>query len=274
MHKIAIVIRCHAHPELVLDTVDALFHYCTTNPLIVLSVDRNLSIGPVVRKAYPQVVVYDSPVKCNWGAGLYYLFAETVKFLEKRYEFEHVMSLDYDCVPLKEGCDKVLLDQIDLGVGLLGKSDSLDHWHKIIEKCRSSLHQNWKIKTAKGSFNRSVLGALMLMTRECLENYKAYGMLDLPYHRIKDWVPCVDDIFIAAVTQLLGFKVKDVGDLGYLRWGRPTISVKEAHHKKNMYWFHPIKQFGGIRTKSGSVDRAAELEARNYLRMHRGLGPI
>lgn len=268
---LAIVIRCHRDPEYVLDTVDAVFLNSTTKPLVAIAADNNRDIAPVVKKAYPQVYCYSSSVSYGWGAGLYTLLLESMEYLERRgCLFKHFLSIDYDAVPIRKGADAALLDLVQDGVGLIGSLRSSAHWSKLIELSKQQFYRWGLPADVKINCKASVLGAVMLITRPCINAMRAMGFFEEPIRSPKKSCNIADDAWLSFLTQASGFKLLDIGNVGHVVWSNPIDPQLAAERK--YFWFHPVKmRAGGSRQRQCAPE---EHFARNFFRSLRNRAPL
>lgn len=133
-HKLVVFIRCHILPECVADTIDSVKYHATSDPLIVVTVDRNTDIEKQLAPQYPDVLFYTSPNACGWGSGLWRLFCEAVVWLMevKRVSFDYLANYDYDLIYTKDGADEHFLQYFDSPkVGQVGKMNlASSHWKR------------------------------------------------------------------------------------------------------------------------------------------------
>lgn len=267
---LAILVRCHDYPEFVLDTVDALFYHCTTCPLIVVSADRNESICKYVKKHYPQVVCYSSSTRYGWGAGLYTLWCETIDHIDKLgYKYRHVMSVDYDAVPIRRGADEILLQYMDRH-GLVGRMNDGSHWMYLIQKSIKKLN-SMGFSFIDKSFSKSILGAVMCMSEDFVKAMKSKKLLDPPLCRLKDFIKVTDDAWFSTLCQVLGFELCDIRKHGEIHW-RGAVRPSVALSNKSIYWYHPTKQISGGSKRR--LNNASEIACRNAFRSSRSRSPL
>ena len=168
-----ICIRCHAYPEFVIDTLDALKYYSVTNPYIMIAVDNNdyyNMVSKIISK-HQNIGVYISKYQCGWGSGLYKLLVDSLKWARNNYKFKHFCVMDYDTLFIREGADQMLLDSIKENSGLLGAVQA-PHvgWKHSIDKYRSTLNKYLNIPDTYIKA-QGVLGALMLLTEKAISRF-------------------------------------------------------------------------------------------------------
>jgi len=235
----------------------------------VLASDANKEIGPIVQKQYPQVLCYTAGYVHGWGAGLYTLLVESIEYLQKiKAYYKHLLSIDYDTVPIRKGADRKILDLVSPGVGLVGGKRSSDHWTRMIERSKGQF-QKWGFPVGEVSQKSSILGALMLLTRPCINAMAAMGFFGEPVRSPKRYCNIADDAWLSFLVQVAGYSLKDIGNLGHVVWSSPIPSAEAL--QKGYYWYHPVKtrSSGGVRATARN-----EVEARNTFRLARRRPPL
>lgn len=279
--RLVICVRCHQYPEFVLDEVDSILHYSVTSPHIMLGVDRGPhndpaqqhEIADVVTKAYPQVGVFKADRQWGWGAGMYGLLCDSIKWAEQHYAYDHFLSIDYDALFIRKGADAALLKSAEEpNAGLVGTHNMLgktwaklfkNHWLRIMEMTHN--------KRPPGNWEKDcVYGAVMLLTRPCLLEMTKRGYFDDPFRSVKDNVKISDDPWTVFLVRLAGFRVIDNRRYCYNVWKSPEDYKVLVPKRPELKIFHPIKMNAGGRP----TNYAAEAKNRNYFRRQRSKPPL
>lgn len=257
MDRLCICVRCHDYVEFVVDTLDSIKHYVTTDPYIMVAIDSNDENGmaDVIRHAYPDIGIYISPVKCGWGKGLYRLLANGLKWAKQHYEFDHYCVVDYDTLFIREGADAMLLSQVNGRVGLIGAMQHPHNtWIRVINKYMAKIVKHVKLPVGyeKG---RSILGAMMVLTQRGITAFRRHNYFEEPYLSVLG-IPMPDDLWISMLTYSVGLEVKNVGsytpdDTKHETWKRVAITWSKPTPPQiafngGAYVYHPAKgQSGG-----------------------------
>ena len=263
-----ICIRCHAHPRLIADTIDAVQMY--TNPSatkLICAVDGRPQVATKLERILPGHV-YCSSQSWGWGAGLYGLLAESILWASSRWKFSHFLSIDYDTLFIADDVDEFLLSLItDPKIGLIGEYNSRNvHWEKIFSDERRT------IKKVLGSIPRGyrpgegVQGGMMLLTRTLLDALQKGLMLQPPFANAKEWTRLADDHLITLFCRRCGLEIAQVAAGACVRWhlDRDPIGLE----KSGIRVFHPTK------IRPGYTDPNVEKTVRNYYRHLRGRNPL
>jgi len=257
MDKLCICIRCHDYAESVIDTIDSVKYYSTTNPYIMVAIDLKdeNNIAGLISRSHPDVGVYISPRRCGWGKGLYRLFVGALEWGNGEKRFDHYCVIDYDTLFIRQGADAMLLSEIDKGVGLMGAMQHPhDNWVRVINKYWSKITKHITLPEGyeKG---RSVLGAMMVLTKEGIRTFRQKGYFKEPYLDVLG-TPISDDLWISMLTYSTGLGVKNIGSYTpentkrepwkkvAITWGHPT--PPQVAFDGGAYVYHPAKgQSGG-----------------------------
>ena len=267
-YPLVVVLRCHQWPALVLDTVETIFHFCKSMPLVVLSIDNKPKVREAVLRHYPQVEVYCSSYTWGWGPGLYGLLADTITYLDTKYTYDALVSIDYDTYFIDYGVDKKLLDRYKDNdkVGLVGGHvPSSANWSSRYQASRGEIN---KILSVPKEYipGESCLGCFMWLTRVGLDGLRSKGFLNDPYRDIKGRIDMADDPWLALLIRCAGLSIEGCRDLGYFGW-RLAVGYKNfVREKKGV--FHPTKVNRDVQGWK------LELECRNYFRALRGRPPL
>lgn len=275
--KLCICIRCHDHPEFVLDEVDSVFHYSTTVPHVMLAIDRAanadkakaVAIAEYVKMHYPQVGVYISDRQWGWGAGMYGLLCQAIDWAEANYAFDHFLSLDYDALFIGEGADALLAGDAEIaGVGLVGTITPMGKtWKQMFDRRWKTIMQMTGGKKPKDGWEkRCVYGAVMCLSRPCLTELRHRGYLDGKFRNTKKTLPISDDPWLSFLVSTAGYTVANNKRYCYNVWKSPDDYRLTTHRRPGLTIWHPAKMAPGGRPTNKSV----ELLCRNYFRRKRG----
>jgi len=219
-HKLAVTIRCHLWPGLVLDTLSAIFRNSTTTPLVGIASDHNQSLAAAVQKRFPQVKCYVSAENWKWGAGLYGLMSETILFLDslKDVTYEHFLTIDYDTLPIGRGWDEVLLNAIEKNPahGLFGSHIyASPNWAARYWEAESVIRDIFAsrgLKAPPKSYipGESCLGGMMALSRVCLNRMRDLRLFDAPFRDIRGRTKLVDDPWTALLVRATGCEIFDL----------------------------------------------------------------
>lgn len=279
--RLLIALRVHAYPEYVLDTVDSIFHYSTTAPIVTLAIDRgpnndtNLQdqIEALVTKHYPQVGVYRAKQQWGWGAGMYGLLCCALEWARKNYDFEHFLSLDYDAPFVRAGADQALLDSAsEPKAGLVGTKNVIGKtWAQLFKsKWPEIMEMTGGKQPPKGWEKDCVYGAVMLLTKPCVERMLELGYMDGAFRNTKHTIRISDDPWTVFLVRLAGFRVIDNHRYCYNVWQYPEGIGKMLKSNPELRIFHPVKMQAGGRPTKKNVETAN----RNWLRKRRGKKPL
>lgn len=274
-YKLAIAIRCHAYPLFVLDTVDALFHYADTSPLVVLSIDNSYrnddrqqkAIVDVVQKVYPQVRCYCSSQNWGWGPGLYGLLCDTVHWLDsmKDVSYDHFLTIDYDTLFIGRGPDAKMVAMADgyKNVGLIGRYiHGKTHWRTVFNKHRAEIIDMLGGVPPTYEVGESVHGCSMFLTKIGLKKMHELGLFSDPFRNVKQHVPMADDPWTALMIRKTGLDIKGLNSGFSLSWQQ--ASDYETYIREGYCMMHPAKVYNNNRRVE------IELRCRNFFRKHRG----
>lgn len=275
--RLVVFVRCHCLAPFVVDTIDSIRHYSVSNPTVVVTVDRNEELGEYVKEHRPDTKVFVCKKKCGWGAGMYRLLCESLRWLlDSGIEFDYVMNMDYDLIFTREGADVKFLPYFSSPeIGVVGKINKRGSYWK--RKVRMYLP---KLISVLGRVNKTLpkgyvvgehtAGAWNILSRQCVLKMYGDGFLSSPVSDVCDWVPIADDPLLSFFVVCAGYKLGDIGenDSSHIVW-QFTGDLKTITNK-GCYLFHPTKIVPG--NQRWSVQ--AELECRNYFRALRGEKPL
>lgn len=274
---LCICVRCHDYPEFVLDEVDSIFHYSTTEPHVMLAIDRSShndpkkqnQIAEYVTAHYPQVGVYKANQQWGWGAGMYGLLCNAIDWAEKNYDYTHFLSLDYDALFIGEGADASLLEDANgNGVGLVGTVTPIGKtWKQMFDR-------KWeKIMAMTGGrqpperwYKHCVYGAVMCLTRPCMYELRRLGYLDGNFRDIRRALAISDDPWLTFLVATAGYLIRDNKQYCYNVWRHPEDYRLTTHRRPELKIWHPAKMAPGGR----ATDKRMEILCRNYFRRKRG----
>lgn len=278
-----IAIRCHDYPEFVLDTVDSVFHYAVSAPHVVLAIDcgpgkdtrRQTRIANTVLAHFPQVSVFKAPEQFGWGAGMYCLLCDTIKWARARLRFKHFLSLDYDAIFIKEGADhRMLKDAEQKRVGLVASNNGPSrHWSGTFQRKWAKIKEiTGGAEPSAGLWRRgsSVLGSMMLLTGPCIAKMDKEGYLSGRFRDMRRTLRLSDDAWVRFLVALAGFRTVTNRSYVYNVWSNPQPYTEVLRQGSNLYAWHPTKMAAGGRP----VNRAAERNCRNWFRARRGKKPL
>ena len=178
--------------------------------------------------------------------------------------------MDYDTIFIRRGADQMLLDCIDTDTGLIGAVQSPHpSWKHAISKHWGTLSKYLKIPEdySKG---KGVLGALMVLTSRCIEEFIKRGYLEEPYRSVLK-LKLPDDIWTSLLTYVVGLETvnlfsytperlkKNDNKKVAITWKVPTpinIAINNG-----AYIYHPVKMISGGRFL-GKIDLEKEQQAR------------
>jgi hypothetical protein len=275
--KLCICVRCHKYPHFVLDEVDSIFHYSTTQPHVMLAIDRGVhndtkeqeAIASHVKKHYPQVHIYKSQQLWGWGAGMYGLLCEAIDDAQKHLSFDHFLSIDYDALFIGEGADADLARDVEEhNVGLVGTVTPIGKtWGQIFTKRRKEILAMTGGKHPKeGWAKRCVYGAVMCISKKGLVGLRECGYLDDPFKDIRRTLRISDDPWLTFLVMTAGFAVKDNKPYCYNVWKNPEDYRLKIHRNPGLKIWHPAKMGPGGR----DTNMQAETLCRNFFRRRRG----
>jgi len=269
-YKLAIAIRCHMWPQLVLDTVRSVFHYSRTYPLVVLSCDANPRIGPSVQEKYPQVRYFVSQGRWGWGSGLYGLLSDTINWLDgmRDIKYDHFLSIDYDTIAIGKDFDGILLRELAKhpSVGLAGshvpRSANWQHKYsksrETILKCFNGQAVEWP--PPNYTPGESCLGGFMWLTPQCRESMREKGFFQNPFRDIRGKIDLADDPWMALLVRASGYGILDIKKLdhyGHIAWQSPGNWRMYPEQRMRIF------NLGSI---SRGHDKTQELLTRNFFR--------
>lgn len=275
--KLCICVRCHAYPEFVLDEVDSIFHYATTMPHVMLAIDRGPNgdthnqdlIEKQVLMRYPQVQVFKADQQWGWGAGMYGLLCDAIHWAHQRMRFDHFLSLDYDALFVGEGADAAILADAELpGVGLVGTITQMgETWKGLFDRHWAEIMKMTKnVQPVKGWQRFCVYGAVMCLSKPCLDVMESRGYLSGPIRMVKQNARISDDPWLSFLAQVAGFEVRNNSGYCYNVWRLPEDYRLVMNRRPLLKIWHPAKMGPGGRPTNDSAERLC----RNYFRRRRG----
>lgn len=271
VHDLAIAIRCHRWPHLVLDTVDAVFHYARTWPLVIIACDNAPTIPRYVQARYPQVLAHVSGQQWGWGPGLYGLMCETIRFAQQHATFKHFLTIDYDTIPIGTGFDEILLRIAQMPrIGLAGSHipNSLNWAAKYqvaaprIKAMMDGAGVRWPISTYNPG--ESCLGGMMELTEPCIAEMGRLGFFEAPFRDIRGRIALVDDPWTGLLVRAAGF---DIYDTKHVEPAFAHIAHKSAGDWRR-YPAQGMKIFN-LGSVSRGENKQPEIQARNFFRQIR-----
>ena len=273
--RIVVFVRCHALGPFVCDTIDSIRYYSVSDPLIVVTVDRDQSLADYLCRERPGVLAYVCSKGAGWGAGMHRLFCEAAYWLVSQgIEFDYLINMDYDLIFTRHGADVKFLDRFDKpNVGMVGKVNTGGfHWkrqtRRHLPKILAALNganMRFPVDYEPGAHTS---GAYNILKSNCVLQMFRNNMLSPPLSDICDRVPIADDPLLAFWVACAGYKWKDMGEGAFIAW-----ELRDDYRKigqQGYYLFHPTKITPG--NQSWSV--ADELECRNFFRTQRGQPPL
>lgn len=275
-HHTVFFIRAHIMPEFIADSVDALRYYCTTDPLIVVTIDRNERIAREMKKGYPELLYYTSPNNCGWGGGLWRLYCEAVKWLceERQITFDYLWNIDYDLIPIHAGFDEYFLTRFDKpNIGQIGRyNPNSAFWKRRmrmqlpkLKKTFDSEGKQWPRNYTTGDH---VAGACGVFKGACVAQMLKAGLLEKPFSDLGVTCQLADDPMLSLMVSAAGYTFREMGEKAYIKW-----RMEEDYRRiptKGYYLYHPTKLVPG--NQSYSIH--TELECRNFFRGIRKQGRI
>lgn len=272
-YPLVVAIRCHLWSKLVLDCVDAVFHYARTFPLVVLQCDNNPRIGPTVQASYPQVRYHVSSGQWGWGPGLYGLLADTITWLDamRDIRYDHFLSIDYDTLIINQDFDGVLMRELARHpqMGLAGcHAYSSANWERRYRDSRAAIIRTFDaggVPYTPGVYNpgESVLGGFMWLTPQCRQRMRELGFFRDPFRDIRGKIDLADDPWMALLVRCAGFdiyNIRRIDNYGHIFYTEP--GDWRLHHDRGLKVFN----LGHI---SRAKDKTDELLARNVFRRYR-----
>jgi len=267
-YDLIICIRCHAHVDLIIDTIDSvLSNTDSKTTLLMVAIDgNNVELGRRLSTVLPGAV-YVSTSHWGWGAGLYGLLAESIVWANKRWTYGHFMSIDYDTLFIKPEVDYAALDQItDSKVGLIGHYNAKNiHWATVYSAEQEQIVKRLGYPPRSYTPGEGVQGGCFIMTNTMLKTMKARGMLGDPYLHAKGITRIADDHLITMFTRMCGLQIKQISADFHIRW---TLDVNPLMLNET-----PVKVFHPTKIRSNGA-RAVEVQVRNHYRALRGREPL
>jgi len=265
-----VCVRCHTKPTFILDTVDSVKWSCggdTTE--VVLAVDAVENLATKLRTVMGKKNVYCSPKKWGWGAGLFCLLVESIVYFEKRFDFSHFLSIDYDTLFIRKNVDLELLSFVDSpSVGLVGNYSATNNtWAERFNKERKTLEQVFGRVPVSFIPGEGIQGGCMLLTKSLIEVMRNRGMFRPPFSEAKNHTGIADDHLLPMFVRMCGLDLVDSGAVTRCQW--KATSDPRGLEKRGICVFHPTK------LKPGPVGSdIAEKQIRNYFRRIRKQAPI
>lgn len=279
--KLVIFIRCHAYPEFIIDTIDSIKYYSTSNPLLVCTIDSDKSLVPLIQKAHPDVLCYVTKIKCKWGGSLWEMLCEALIWLieVKKYSFDYVLNLDYDLIYTNKidntGPDEYYLRFFTApNIGQVGKLISNSpHWSRKMRLYTNSLvnlfaknNKKYPITYRPGIHCAGAYSYLKYNT--ILEMY-SQGFLRSPFSNIHTTFNLADDPLLSFFVISAGYRLSAIDESRvYIKWIM-TEDYKTIP-SRNYAIYHPTKLSPG-NLKCSIID---ELNCRNFFRSTRNQEPI
>lgn len=275
--KLCICVRCHDYPDFVLDEVDSIFHYSTTAPHVILAIDRGSrgdpakqnQIAEYVKMHYPQVGVYKSGYQWGWGAGMYGLLCDALEWADQHYSFDHFLSLDYDALFIGDGADaQTIEDAQKPGIGLVGTVTPIGKtWKQMFDRRWAQIMGMTGGRQPEAGWERHcVYGAVMCLTRPCIEGMRQLGYLLGQFRDTRKSLAISDDPWLTFLVKTAGYEIKNNKGYCYNVWKHPEDYRLTTHRRPELKIWHPAKMAPGGR----KTDERMELLCRNYFRRKRG----
>ena len=260
-----ICIRCHAFPTLILDTYDSVKWSCDDGTTeVVCAIDENVKLEKRLSTLIGKDKVYCSKRKHGWGVGLYSLLLESIEYFEKRINFSHFLSIDYDTLFIGKNADHRLLSLInDQFIGLIGNHSFVNlHWLHRFEAEKESLVDTFGVIPRSYNPGEGVQGGCMLLTCNLIQVMKQRGHFQPPFTEVKKHITIADDHLLPLFTRMCGMDIIDSSSVTDCRWN--ASRDPRGVEKTRICVFHPIK------LKPGNEESKTEKEIRNYFRGLRG----
>ena len=260
-----VVIRCHAKLDFVIDTYQAAKYCLGEGADVVFAVDATPTLfASKMVEIFGANRVYCAPTNCGWGAGLYTLLVESIKYFKRIYEFSHLQSIDYDTLYIGADGARAILDQIDQPtIGLLGcHNKNNEHWKAIFKKTRKQFEKVFGVVSDSYITGEGCQGGYMTLTQAALQAMECRGMFHPPYSVAKRYTSIADDHLLPIFVRMCGLTIKDVSSFARCSWR--AREDPRGIERKGYKVFHPVK------LTPKNENRSTEIEVRNYFRTIRG----
>ncbi len=295
-YDMLIAIRCHDYPALTLDTYDSImWSVDPERTKVIFAVDGRKDYAKRLKSQLKDPdIVYCSNRMWGWGAPLWGLMVETIKWARERWDFSHFTSLDYDSYAINKDADAAILDHItDYKIGLMGQYiPNNPHWSGVfaseyrprnseIEELRPPPGKTGKTRpTFKAVFGKvpippyipgeGVQGGCMTLTSSLLTAMEERGMFEGKFAEASKYTKIADDHLVSIFTRICGLEIKDLYNPGvtFCYWNMPI--TPKGLEKRGYKIIHPIK----LRPRPKDTERGPEIEIRNYFRKQRGRKPM
>jgi len=267
-YDLLICLRCHEYPDFVADTIDSVKCFTNKNTTkIMAAVDGNKRLAEFLKPILPGAV-FMSESRHGWGVGLYTLFAEALVWAEERFEFSHLMSIDYDTLFIAPGVDQAALALIDApDIGIVGNYESNNkRWKTQFRADREKIVEYLGSIPKTYKHGEGVQGGSFVTTRAFINKMNKFGMFKPPYSQAKVFTSLADDHLILLYMRMCGLRPRSYGPDFSINWdliGDPFTLIKDG-----VKAFHPTK------IRACSRDKGPEYEVRNYYRNLRGRKPL
>lgn len=256
-----IVIRCHAFPDLVIDTWQAA-KYCTgPSTEVVFAVDgNNPRFAQKLVSIFGSERVYVSQVHWGWGSGLFCLLVDAYSYFKDRYEFNHYQSIDYDTLYIQKDADKKILDRIDSpDIGLLGcHGKDNEHWRAEYKRTQKKFESVFGKVPPSYIQGEGVQGGAMLLTASLIDRMKKRRMFEPPFSIAKRHTGIADDHLLPIFVRMCELKILDISDIASCYWR--AKDDPRGYEKKGIVMFHPTK------LRPENKNKSTDIEIRNYFR--------
>ena len=265
-YDLLVCIRCHAHLDFVVDTMQSVEYY--TNPehtRVVFVVDGGFKrFANKLIDAVGQDRVCVGSRRWGWGSGLWCLLVESVLHFERSCRFLHFQSIDYDTLYINHGVDRLVLDRIDSEkVGLLGNySPTNKKWGSVYGKTKTRFEKIFGNVPSTYRPGEGVQGGFMSLSATLLERMRERGMFGPPYSIAKKYTYIADDHLLPIFTRMCGLDIVDTSSFSACRWR--ARRDPRGIEKNGMVVFHPTKLTPHNKT------RTTDVRIRNYFRELRG----
>lgn len=257
-----ICIRCHNHLDLVVDTYQAAKAYTSDSSDVVFAVDGECS--PVFTNKLVRIFgkdrVFIGAYRYGWGAGLYGLLVESIKYFRTLYKFHHFQSIDYDTLVIGPEVDRAILDEITSpGIGLLGCYQSKNsHWSNVYAAQKEIVYNTFGDPGPHYKPGEGIQGGYMTLTGALLAAMDKKGMMDPPYSTAKEHTKIADDHLLPIFVRMCDLEIKNVSHFAECHWR--ARRDPRGTEQEGIKVFHPTK------IRPNNPCRSTEVEIRNYFR--------
>jgi len=232
-------------------------------------------VAAVVKKAYPQVSIYKARKQFGWGAGMYGLLCDTIKWAKQNFQFKHFLTLDYDALFIGEGPDARMLQDVGIdNAGLIASNNGpSNHWRTTFRRKQKKIEAitgGRRVDPALWKPGDSVLGSMMLLTAPCLAAMEKQGLFAGAYRNVRSSVNISDDAWLRFLVGLAGFRTINNREYAYNYWSKPEHYETVLQDKPDYLLWHPTKMASGGRP----INEMVEKTCRNWFRKRRGKKPI